>query len=144
MVDSSSPHPVDVQALMREIRDRVRSQNREHEWVRQARRCVPAHLASNVGRLRASTAMIRSAIERIGGAPPAPPTLRGRIGAMAVRAMQRALFWYTPSVQNANTQILNALEIHLKVTEEILTVLERTNIELARVAGPPNREVNSA
>ena len=51
-----------------------------------------------------------------------------------VRLIQRAMFWYTPSVQNADHQIVNALEAHLKVTEELLAVLERTNIELARVA----------
>jgi hypothetical protein len=134
MVETSSPPAVDVQALMREIRARARGGNREQEWVRQARRSVPAHLSSTVGRLRASTAMLRSAIERIGEPPPAPATLRGRLGMAVVRFIQRAMFWYTPSVQNADHQIVNALEAHLKVTEELLAVLERTNIELARLA----------
>jgi hypothetical protein len=142
MDETSSPSPVDVQAIMRDIRSRVRGGNREREWVRQARRSVPAHLTSSIGRLRASMAMLRGAVERIGQPPPAPPTLRGRIGAGVVRLLQRALFWYTPSVQNADHQIVNALESHLKVTEEILAILERTNVELARVSGAA--EVRSA
>lgn len=89
-------------------------------------------------------ASLRSAVERIGQPPPTPPTLRGRFGAMLVRLMQRAMFWYTPSIQNTNQQILNALESHLKVTEEIIAVLERTNVELARVGTPGSREVRGS
>jgi hypothetical protein len=144
MTDSPSPPAVDVQALMREIRARVRGESREREWVRQARRSVPPHLLSNIGRLRSSMATLRSAVDRIGQPPPAPPTFRGRVGAALVRVVQRALFWYTPSVQSANHQILNAMDAHLKATEEILAVLERTNVELARVAGTASREVGSA
>jgi hypothetical protein len=36
------------------------------------------------------------------------------------------------------------MDAHLKATEEILAVLERTNVELARVAGTASREVGSA
>ena len=119
---------------MREIRSRARGANREHEWVRRARRSVPAHLQSSVGRLRASMASLRSTIDRIGQLPPSPPTFRGRMGASVIRLMQRMMFWFTPSVQSADRLIVDALEAHLKVTEEILAVLEKTNIELARVA----------
>lgn len=144
MIPVSAPPQVDVQAIMRDIRSRVRGASLTHEYVRRARRSVPGHLASTVGRLRASTALLRSAVSRIGETPPAPPTLRGRIGASMVALIQRVLFWYTPTVQNANLQIVDALESHLKVTEEIISILERTHVEMARMAELAQHEARSA
>ncbi|HYO83182.1 MAG TPA: hypothetical protein VES20_17380 [Bryobacteraceae bacterium] len=130
---------VSVQEVMRGVRDRVRSGGREQDWVRRARKSVPPHLVSGTARLRASTGTLRSAIARIGSPPPSPPTLRGRIGAVLVRVIQRLLFWYTPGVQQANNQLVDALEAHLRITEEILGVLEKTNVEVARLAMAEDR-----
>jgi hypothetical protein len=40
--------------------------------------------------------------------------------------------------------MVEALETHLKVTEEILAILERTNIEVARVSDVRHGEAKSA
>lgn len=124
---------VDVQSIMREIRADIRGNSREREWLRHARKAVPAHLMSSVGRLRASTAGLRSAIARIGDTPPAPATVRGKIGGALIALMRRALFWYTPGIQSVNYQLLDALEAHVKATEEIIQILERTSVDLARI-----------
>jgi 2-polyprenyl-3-methyl-5-hydroxy-6-metoxy-1,4-benzoquinol methylase len=42
---------------------------------------------------------VESAAAQIGDMPPEPPTLRGRMGAILVQAVRRALFWYTGQVR---------------------------------------------
>jgi 2-polyprenyl-3-methyl-5-hydroxy-6-metoxy-1,4-benzoquinol methylase len=49
---------------------------------------------------RALEQMYRDTSERlVGRLPSSPPTLRGRIGRFLVLCVQRALFWYTPQIQ---------------------------------------------
>lgn len=125
---------IDVRAIMRRIRDQIRGTDPEQEWVRAGRRALPAGLLSSVDRLRASTAHLRSAVAQIGEVPPAPPTLRGRVGALVVRALQRGLFWLIPSIRNSQFQIVDALDLHLAATSDILQVLQQTHIEIARLS----------
>jgi hypothetical protein len=126
--------PVSVVEIMRRIREQVRGVDREQDWKRYGRKAVPAHLVASVQRLRASTAMLRSAIARIGEPPPTPATIRGRLGLQVVQAVRRALFWIIPPVQVAQNQIVDALEQHLAATEQILQILQQTNAELARTS----------
>lgn len=119
---------------MRRIRDGLRGIDREQDWKRQGRKAVPPHLISGVQRLKASTALLRSSISRVGQPPPVPPTVRGRIGLFIVQILRRALFWFIPSIQTAETQIVDALEQHLAATEQILQILQQTNVELARLS----------
>jgi hypothetical protein len=119
---------------MRRIRDELRGIDREQEWKRQGRKSVPPHLISGVQRLKASTALLRSSVSRIGQPPPAPPTLRGRIGLLIVQLLRRALFWLIPSIQTSQNQIVDALEQHLAATDQILQILQHTNVELARLS----------
>jgi hypothetical protein len=122
---------VDVQAIMREIRASVRAENREFEEVaRVARRAIPGHLPAVIARLRASTASLEEAVSRIGEIPPGPQTVRARLGAFAVRVMQRSLFWLVPSVRSAQQNIVSAFRDHVAVTEEILKALQHTNLQL--------------
>jgi len=123
---------------MRQIRAGIRGgDNREYEWIRQGRKAVPSHLISGIGRLRASTALLRSAVARIGDPPPAPATLRGRFGLALIQVIRRGLFWLIPSIQTAQIQIVDALEGQLAATEEILHILQNTHVELARLASRP-------
>ena len=121
----------DVQAIMREIRTTVRAENREFDDVaRAARRAMPGHLPAVIVRLKASTASLQEAVSRIGEIPPGPPTLRARLGALAVRMMQRALFWLVPSVRSTQQNVVYVLRDHVAVTEEILKALQQTNIQI--------------
>ncbi|MBC8165231.1 MAG: hypothetical protein H7Y20_05070 [Bryobacteraceae bacterium] len=125
--------PIDVQSVMRRIRKQARGSDPEHEWLRQGRRAVPSHLISNVARLRSSTALLRSSIARIGEQPPAPRTIRGKIGFALVQVVRRALFWLIPTIRTAQGQLVDALEGQLAATEEILKILQQTHAELARI-----------
>ena len=116
---------------MREIRTKVRAENRQFDEVaRAARRGIPGHLPAVIARLKASTASLQEAVSRIGEIPPGPPTLRARLGALTVRIMQRALFWLVPSVKSTQQNVVYALRDHIAVTEEILKALQHTNIQL--------------
>ena len=83
-----------------------------------------------LARLKASTAALEEAAGRIGEIPPSPDTFRARVGAGAVRIMQRALFWLVPSIKSTQQNLVQALRDHVTVTDEILkgaTPNERTD-----------------
>jgi len=125
------PSAVDVQAIMRDIRSAVRAENRDRDdAARTATRAIPRHVAAVLARLKASTTSLEEAAARIGDIPPAPNTLRARIGAGAVRIMQRALFWLVPSIKSTQQNTVQALRDHVTVTEEILKALHQTNVQV--------------
>jgi hypothetical protein len=122
---------VDVQAIMRDIRGAVRAENRDRDdAARTAARAIPRHVAAVLARLKASTAALEEAAARIGEVPPAPDTLRARVGAAGVRVMQRALFWLVPSIKSTQQNLVQALRDHLTVTEETLKALHKTNVQV--------------
>src|SRR4051812_3364249 len=43
--------------------------------------------------------IVESTAQQVGDMPPAPPTMRGRTGAVLVQAIRRALFWYTGQIR---------------------------------------------
>jgi hypothetical protein len=128
----SSPG-VDVRAIMREVRARARFDTPERTLERQARRAVPSHLVSGIARMRAANSGFRTAIERIGDPPPAPPTLRGRFGTFLVRVAQRGIFWLIPSIRSAHLKAAEALDAQVEVTEALIEVLRQTNLELIKL-----------
>jgi hypothetical protein len=122
---------VDVQAIMRDIRATVWAENRDRDdAARTATRAIPRHVAAVLARLKASTIALEEAAGRIGEIPPAPDTLRARIGAAGVRVMQRALFWLVPSIKSTQQNLVQAVRDHVTVTEEILKALHQTNVQI--------------
>jgi hypothetical protein len=122
---------VDVQAIMRQIRTAVRLENRDsHDAARLARKTIPGHLAAVIVRLKASTASLQNSVSRIGEIPPGPPTARARLGAFFVGLMQRSLFWLIPSIRSTQQNIVLAMQDHIGATEEILKILQQTNLQL--------------
>jgi 2-polyprenyl-3-methyl-5-hydroxy-6-metoxy-1,4-benzoquinol methylase len=47
-------------------------------------------------------------LPQIGDMPPEPPTIRGRMGAMLVRIVRRALFWYTSQIKTFHARAADA------------------------------------
>ena len=122
---------VDVQAIMRDIRTTVRAENRDRDdAARSATRVIPRHVAAVLARLKASTTALEEAASRIGEIPPSPDTFRARIGAGAVRVMQRALFWLVPSIKSTQQNLVQAVRDHVTVTDEILRALQQTNVQV--------------
>jgi hypothetical protein len=80
-------------------------------------------------------AAIRASAARIGELPPAPPTLRAKVGAVAVRGLRRAMFWLIPSLQAAQEQIAAALEDQTKAVEDLVKAIEKTNARMELLLG---------
>ena len=53
---------------------------------------------------REAAADLEDLLYVVGQLPPQPETVRGRIGAILVRAVQRLLFWYTPQIHRFHEQ----------------------------------------
>jgi 2-polyprenyl-3-methyl-5-hydroxy-6-metoxy-1,4-benzoquinol methylase len=47
-------------------------------------------------------------LPQVGDMPPQPPTFRGRAGAVLVRIVRRALFWYTGQIRTFHAQVAEA------------------------------------
>lgn len=143
--------PIDVQNIMREIRQIARAEFRDYdELTRASRRNIPAHLPAALARLRASTTALEEAASRLGEVPPGPPTMRAQVGALGVRIAQRGLFWFLPALRSSQQSLVQALREHVIASDEILKALQRTNVELellrrsltppAEAAEPSGRE----
>ncbi|MCE5310917.1 MAG: hypothetical protein LLG20_25020 [Acidobacteriales bacterium] len=55
----------------------------------------------------------------IGAAPPAPPTLRGRAGALGVAAVRRAVFWLLLQLDRFHGAVIEAFEDQQQATEDL-------------------------
>jgi 2-polyprenyl-3-methyl-5-hydroxy-6-metoxy-1,4-benzoquinol methylase len=78
---------------------------------------------------------IRRAIARmqssssVGQSPPEPLTFRGRVGALIIRAIQRALFWYTPQIVQFHNASVRAQEEQAKGLEAVTLALHDIRTE---------------
>jgi SAM-dependent methyltransferase len=83
-------------------------------------------LAEEFQRIRRSLSQIAELSKRIGEQPPAPPTLRARLGAHLVQIVRRALFWYAPQITLVQIATSNALADQLQILEQMKSEAERT------------------
>lgn len=129
---------IDVRRIMAAIRLRAsRTTLRDEEAVRRARKSISPELGIRISRLHARVAGIRAHAAAIGGLPPHPPTLRGRLGAIAVQVIQRALFWLIPSLRAAQNQVAQALEDQIKINEELMKSLQQALVRIELLEGRP-------
>src|SRR5262249_55235259 len=106
-----------VEAIMRDLRAKVRAQNGN---VLPVKNGTSPQLAVAVVRARTRLVTMRQTIQRIGEPPPCPPTLRGRVGAFAVLGMRGALFWLIPSLKMVQEEVAACLEDELRLIEQLV------------------------
>jgi signal transduction histidine kinase len=111
---------VDVQEVMQRIRQRI-PVNTAEELGGSAPLLRLVH-GSNLHRL---AALARERIAGIGRLPPQPPTIRARIGAVFVRIVRRALFWYTPPIQQTFDPLIQAAGEQAALTDELSRQIRR-------------------
>lgn len=68
----------------------------------------------------------------IGGAPPAPPTLRGRAGALAAALLRRALFWLLLQLDRFHAAVIDTFEDQQQAIEDLNGAVGRTLEEIVR------------
>ncbi len=112
---------IDVQVIMREIRERIR---KDFDFPELGLDREPSGSTQNDD----LTASLRSALNLVGKLPPQPPTLRGWVGALLVKTVRRALFWYTPQLQSFHASVVRGFERQAGALNA-LAVADRENRE---------------
>ena len=74
---------------------------------------------------------LESAITGIAAAPPVAATLRGRLGAAAIAALQRVLWWYTRSLHPFAGSVANQLQAQIETIRSMACAQEILRAELA-------------
>ena len=69
---------------------------------------------------------------QVGHMPPEPPTIRGKIGAVFVRLVRRALFWYTPRINELNLKMAELLRGHAERIAVIADTLDQAQLTEAQ------------
>ena len=141
--------PLDIQEIMREIRERVRTRCAGPTPDPTSGQPCPV-VQLDVSRFGGAARRVRLTEALVGQAPPQPPGLRPQIGAVLVRLVQRMLFWYTPqilqfhgAVAQATDELVSLLEALSRQESQSLQGLEKLKQEVAllerRLAGQENR-----
>ena len=76
------------------------------------------------------SAELESAIARIAAAPPTAATLRGRLGAAAIAALQRLLWWYTRSLHPFAGSVASQFQAELETLKSMAFALASLRAEL--------------
>ncbi len=122
---SSGPSPMEVSAIMREIRERVRARRARNGAVGKGREAEPAAPEMYLERLTRATLELRGAIGRLGDMPAQPPTWRARAGAVLVQVVRRCLFWHTEQVREVQWAAVAALEEQTRAIESLAAALRQ-------------------
>jgi 2-polyprenyl-3-methyl-5-hydroxy-6-metoxy-1,4-benzoquinol methylase len=83
--------------------------------------------------LRIDLSVLRSLAISIGEPPPTPPSLRARVGAVLIRVVRRALFWYSPRIIESQLATADAIDKHVSVCEVILDTISDVQADVAAV-----------
>lgn len=125
--------PLDSESARREVRERIQA-------------IVGAELADSRGvpasaplidvdALRRMAGAVKTTHGLIGKMPPQPPTFRARVGAVLVRLVRRALFWYTPQIVAFHAAVTQVVEEQVRALEALNAAageLERLREALSR------------
>ncbi len=119
---------MNIRALIAEIHDSVQFRHELRD---------PYNTAgdSDLRRLRDGCAELYRTRNMAGLLPPEPPTLRGRIGGLIVRAVQRMLFWYTPAVTRFHNQTASLVGEFYTIVEKQTKTIESLRLALTALEG---------
>jgi len=115
-----------------EIRDRVTRETVRYR-VSSGASDVLAPLHDEVGKLVHSSEQLYSMRNSVGRMPPSPKSFRAWAGGLAVRMVQRMLFWYTPQIHRFQNQTIAAVENTCSVMKKQLAVLRQLDAEVAAI-----------
>ncbi|MBV8820574.1 MAG: hypothetical protein JO022_19600, partial [Acidobacteriaceae bacterium] len=110
---------INVDDVMREIREQARQRNPKPSVPRRSRP------------IAGMSAVARFPVEHIGDLPPAPPTLRGRLGAIAVRFVYHALEWYTVRLRQLVAALKSDAATHDRSVQQLAATVEENTQEIA-------------
>jgi O-antigen chain-terminating methyltransferase len=70
---------------------------------------------------------------QVGDMPPAPPTLRAKLGAILVRVIRRALFWYSGQIQSFHRLVAEAADEQLRTLQQLTADQQRTQAAITEI-----------
>lgn len=70
---------------------------------------------------------------QVGEMPPVPPTFRAKVGAVLVRVMRRALFWYSAQILTFQQLVVRAADEQMRVLQHLLLGQQQNKNEIAEV-----------
>ena len=126
---------IDIQEVMREIRERIRPKTPESAAAGSSAVAGPHPPALELAGLREAAHRVRLSCSLVGQMPPQPPSLRARIGAKLVRIVQRMLFWYTPQILQFHTAVTQAIVEHVSLLGALSGASQESSQALGKLDG---------
>lgn len=127
---------VDVNEVMKEIRDRVRKKQVMQSQLDSSSVWQDNRLSS-IELCRLKTAKLRHLMDRWGELPPSPPTLRARVGTFLLKLVNRALFWEHAQMRRFHEAVAGAVEEQMALiealTQRVQSQLSFTTDQLSQV-----------
>jgi O-antigen chain-terminating methyltransferase len=113
---------IDVDRIVRNIREQVRDRLgdiRGDSPPVDTEKRSSEHLRAVIAGLEASVRNVEAQAGLIGRLTPIPPTLRGRLGALAARFIGRVLWWYTFQLRELSDRALHFYREQIRALETI-------------------------
>jgi SAM-dependent methyltransferase len=98
-VNSSMANDTNVQTIMQEIRERIRQRSAPPQLPAEPD-FSPNPQLPDMNSLETTVRSLHLNKLLVGELPPQPPTFRGRLGSLLVKALRRMLFWYTAGIRD--------------------------------------------
>lgn len=123
---------IDGQELLPEIRNRIRRKlNPGGDLDHPVSGSGGSPAGPDFSALRQMTRLLQDSCMTLGRPPLHPPTLRGRVGGVLVRIVQRMLFWYTPQITGFHSMAAGVMQEHLNQTERLGSALAQSEAACA-------------
>jgi SAM-dependent methyltransferase len=116
---AQSAENVDVDQIVLNIRQRVRQQAARAASTRAFEGDEDSSPSLSFSSVQSGIARLEAQTAAIGKPTPEPPTLRGRVGAVAMRLLGRLFWWYTNGISGAFLALVRLHHDELKVLGDL-------------------------
>jgi SAM-dependent methyltransferase len=136
---------INVQTIMQEIRQRIRQSSAPPQLVADGEVFSGAPLP-DIGPLETAAPALPDMLpleaavhslhlkSLVGELPPQPPSLRGSLGSLLVKAVRKMLFWYTPQIRDFQAGAVAAFDAQLAGLRSVASATQQEGRLLAGVA----------
>lgn len=114
---------INVRTIMQEIRDRIRQGSAPPRLPAEVEIPSNAQLP-DMHPLEPAVRSLYLSMSLVGELPPQPPSFRGRLGSLLVKAVRRTLFWYTPQIRDFQAGVVAAFDAHERLLMKLEQALE--------------------
>lgn len=137
---------INVQTIMQEIRQRIRQNSAPPQLVADGEVFSGAPLPDigpletaaptlpDMLPLEAAVHSLHLSKSLVGELPPEPPSLRGSLGSLLVKAVRKMLFWYTPQIRDFQAGVVAAFDAQLDGLRGVTAATQQDGRLLAGVA----------